>query len=390
MILSRWLLAAAVSVTLTGCSTVSGWFESDDEDPTAPVELERISETVKLRKDWSLSVGDGQGDGFFKLTPVLEDGVLYAASAEGEVVAVSADSGDRLWRVELERPISGGVGYFDRQLFLGGADGTVFSLSAEDGSPIWEAEVSGEVLAPPVASANWVIVQTYDGKLLGFEPGAETPKWTYTSDVPVLKLRGTSSPMLVNNNAIAGFADGKVVAVDVDSGNASWEARIGVPQGSSEIDRIVDIDGSMTQVGSELFVASYQGRVAVIDSRTGRKAWQQNVSSVSGTQVGFGNVYVADIDGTVSAYLRSGQGLRWQNIELGYRGLSRPTPVNSFVAMVDFEGYLHVMSQVDGQLVGRQRVDSSGARADLIAEGSRLYVYTNKGQLAAYDLEVLD
>ena len=128
--LSRWLLATALGITLTGCSTVSGWFESDDEDPTAPVELERISETVKLRKDWSVSVGDGQGDGFFKLTPVLENGVLYAASAEGEVVAVSADSGDRLWRVELERPISGGVGYFDKQLFLGGADGTVFSLSA--------------------------------------------------------------------------------------------------------------------------------------------------------------------------------------------------------------------------------------------------------------------
>ena len=58
MILSRWLLATAVSITLTGCSTVSEWFESNDEDPTAPVELERISETVKLRKDWSLSVGE--------------------------------------------------------------------------------------------------------------------------------------------------------------------------------------------------------------------------------------------------------------------------------------------------------------------------------------------
>ena len=323
MIFPRRLLALMFAVSLTGCSTVQGWFESDDEDPTAPVELERINETVKLRKDWSISVGDGQGDGFFKITPALAGGVLYAASADGEVVAVEADSGDRLWRVDLERPISGGVGYFDNQLYLGGADGSVFSISARDGSPTWEAEVSGEVLAPPVASSEWVIVQTYDGKLLGFEPGADAPKWTYTSDVPVLTLRGTSRPMLISNNAIAGFADGKVVAVDVNSGNASWEARIGVPQGSSEIDRIVDIDGSMTQAASELYVASYQGRIAAIDLRTGRKAWQQNVSSVSGTQVGFGNVYVADIDGTVSAYLRSGQGIRWQNIELGYRGLSR-------------------------------------------------------------------
>ena len=75
----------------------------------------------------------------------------------------------------------------------------------------------------------------------------------------------------------------------------------------------------MALQGSELYVASYQGRVAAIDTRSGRRLWQRNVSSVSGVGVGFGNVYVADDDGTVSAFLRNGQGVRWQNIDLGFR-----------------------------------------------------------------------
>jgi outer membrane protein assembly factor BamB len=195
---------------------------------------------------------------------------------------------------------------------------------------------------------------------------------------------------LVGGNTIAGFGDGKVVAVDVDSGNVSWEARIGVPQGSSEIDRIVDVDGAMTQQGIELFVASYQGRLAALDSRTGRKLWQQNVSSVTGTNVGFGNVYVADVDGTLSAFLRTGQGVRWQNIELGYRELSRPTPVSSYVATVDFEGYLHLLSQVDGQIVGRSKIGGDAARADMIADSGRLIIYADNGQLLAYELEAQD
>jgi outer membrane protein assembly factor BamB len=194
----------------------------------------------------------------------------------------------------------------------------------------------------------------------------------------------------LGNNAIAGFGDGKVIAVDVDSGNVSWESRIGVPQGSSEIDRIVDIDGTITQQGVELFVSSYQGRVAALDTRTGRKLWQQNVSSVTGTHVGFGNVYVTDVDGTVSAFLRNGQGVRWQNIELGYRELSRPTPINSYVATVDFDGYLHLLSQVDGTIAGRAKVGGSAARADMISDSGRLYVYTDSGQLLAFELEVLD
>ena len=390
MKLFRLLTTSVLLLLISGCSTFQEWFGSEEEDATAPVELERIDTKVKLKKQWSTKIGDGQGDGFYKITPTLIDGVLYVASSDGEVAAISAADGDRLWRVELERPLSGGVGYHDRSLYLGGADGSVLQLSAEDGVLQWEAAVSGEVLAAPAVSDNWVIVQTYDGKLLGFQPGADEPAWTFTSDVPVLTLRGTSTPILVGGNAIAGFGDGKVVALDVDSGNVSWESRIGVPQGSSEIDRIVDIDGAMTQQGIELFVASYQGRVAALDSRTGRKLWQQNVSSVTGTQVGFGNVYVADVDGTLSAFLRTGQGVRWQNIELGYRQLSRPTPVSSYVATVDFDGYLHLLSQVDGQIVGRTKIGGDAARADMIAHSGRLIIFADNGQLLAYELETLD
>ena len=390
MKLWRLLTTSALMLLISGCSTFQEWFGSEGEDATAPVQLERIDSKVSLKKRWSSKIGDGQGDGFYKITPTLIDGVIYVASSDGEVAAINAANGARLWRIELERPLSGGVGYHNRSLYLGGADGSVLQLSAEDGAVEWEAAVSGEVLAAPVVSDDWVIVQTYDGKLLGFRSGAEEPSWTFTSDVPVLTLRGTSAPILVGGNAIAGFGDGKVVAVDVDSGNVSWEARIGVPQGSSEIDRIVDVDGAMTQQGIELFVASYQGRLAALDSRTGRKLWQQNVSSVTGTNVGFGNVYVADVDGTLSAFLRTGQGVRWQNIELGYRELSRPTPVSSYVATVDFEGYLHLLSQVDGQIVGRSKIGGDAARADMIADSGRLIIYADNGQLLAYELEAQD
>ena len=390
MKLFRLLTTSVLLLLISGCSTFQEWFGSEEEDATAPVELERIDTKVKLKKQWSIKIGDGQGDGFYKITPTLVDGVLYVASSDGEVAAISAADGGRLWRVELERPLSGGVGYHDRSLYLGGADGSVLQLSADDGVVEWEAAVSGEVLAAPAVSDDWVIVQTYDGKLLGFQPGADEPAWTFTSDVPILTLRGTSTPILVGDNAIAGFGDGKVVAVDVNSGNVSWESRIGVPQGSSEIDRIVDIDGAMTQQGIELFVASYQGRVAALDSRTGRKLWQRNVSSVTGTHVGFGNVYVADVDGTLSAFLRTGQGVRWQNIELGYRQLSRPTPVSSYVATVDFDGYLHLLSQVDGQIVGRTKIGGDAARADMIADSGRLFIFADNGQLLAYELETLD
>ena len=383
---SRHLLVLGFLLT-TGCSTITGWFSDDEFDPREPVELEKITEQVKLKSRWSRGVGDGQGEGLLKINPILVGDSLYAASAEGRVMSVDPESGRVRWKQDLDLALSGGVGHHGNSVFVGASEGLVMRLDAVSGSEIWRAPVSGEVLSAPQGDGRYVVAQTYDGKLMGFDYETGEVRWTYTSDVPVLTLRGTGTPMILGDNAIAGFADGKVVAINLRSGNVAWEVRVAIPQGRSEIERIVDIDGSMAVQSNELYVASYQGRLAAIDTRSGRRLWQRNVSSVSGVGVGFGNVYVADDDGTVSAFLRNGQGVRWQNIDLGFRDLSRPTPVSSYVAVVDFEGYLHLLSQVDGEIVGRTKVDSSGARADMLTRGNRLFVFTNDGALKAYDVE---
>jgi outer membrane protein assembly factor BamB len=391
MVRSRALFVVLVTVfALSGCETITGWFEEDEYDPTAPVELKDIKQQINFSKRWSKKVGDGQGDGFYKITPVLVGDVLYVASAEGEMVSLDAETGKQRWKTDLDVPLSGGVGFHDGSLFVGASNGLVLRLDARDGSEYWRASVSGEVLSAPQGNGSLVVAQTYDGKLIAFDYESGEQRWAHLSDVPVLTLRGTSTPIMLGQLVIAGFADGKVLAIDQNSGNVAWESRIAIPQGRSEIERIVDIDGSMTLQGSELYVASYQGRVAAVDPRTGRKVWQRNVSSVSGVSVGFGNVYTADQDGTISAFLRNGQGIRWQNIELGYRGLSRPTPVSSYLAVVDFEGYLHILSQVDGEILGRTKADGDGARADMIAKGNMLYVYGNGGKLAAYTISPKD
>jgi outer membrane protein assembly factor BamB len=60
--------------------------------------------------------------------------------------------------------------------------------------------------------------------------------------------------------------------------------------------------------------------------------------------------------------------------------------VGSYVAVADFEGYVHVLSQVEGEFAGRVRVDDDGARADMLSEGNVLYVYGNSGELVAYEI----
>ena len=286
----------------------------------------------------------------------------------------------------LETSLSGGVGVYEDALLLGSSDGFVLKLDAKSGARTWSVPVRGEILSPPQSNGKVVVVQTNDGKLQGLDFTTGKILWTYDSNIPVLTVRGTSSPIVHNDLVYAGFANGRVLALNTSTGAIVWEVRVAIPQGRSEIERLVDVDGTMELAGSELYAASYQGNLVAIDVDTGTKMWQQKVSSYSGVSQGFGNIYVADEDGTLTAYLRNGEGARWTQAALAYRELSRPTPVGSYVAVADFEGYVHVLSQVDGEFVGRVRVDDDGARADMLSEGNVLYVFGNSGELVAYEI----
>ncbi len=388
---SLWHLfvASILLSTLSGCGTidtVGGWFSSDDDDPRMPVELEKISEKVKFKKIWSTSIGDGQGEGLYKLTPAIGRDRIYAASSDGVVLAVDSASGKEIWEVELEVDLSAGVGRFEDALFVGTSEGYVTRLSAEDGSEVWSTRLQGEVLAAPQGDGKVVVAQTYDGRLQGLDFSSGEKLWVHDSNVPVLTVRGTSTPILSNGVVYAGFANGRVLAFNAQTGAILWEARVAISQGRSEIERIVDVDGTMVLIGNELYAASYQGRLVGIDISNGRKIWQEDASSYSGVSQGFGNIYISDENGTLTAHLRNGQGIRWEQDALGFRNLSRPTPVNSYVAVADFEGYVHLVSQVDGEFVGRTKTDGDGVRADMIGDGNILYVYGNSGKLFAYEI----
>jgi outer membrane protein assembly factor BamB len=247
--------------------------------------------------------------------------------------------------------------------------------------------VSSEVLAPPAADWDVVVVQTLDGKVTGLDAATGARRWTHDSSNPLLTLRGTAAPLLSEGVAYAALASARIVAIKADTGTVLWDGRIANPQGQSDIERTVDIEGRPLLVGANVFAVSYQGKLGGLSIANGRPLWARDASSYVGIAEGFGNIYVAETSGTVSAYEVAGGALRWQNDQLARRQPGAPAAIGSHVAVADFEGYVHLLSQADGHFVGRVRADGDGVRADMVTGNDMLYVYGNDGGLRAYRVE---
>ncbi|WP_313738564.1 outer membrane protein assembly factor BamB [Pseudomonas sp. MLB6B] len=376
-----WKQAAvlALAVLAAGCS-------SNGKKELPPAELTQFKEEVALKKLWSRSIGDGQGEKYNLLVPAIENDRIFASDVNGEVYALNRRTGDVVWEKDLDLPVSGAVGVGYGLLTLGTLKGEVIALDSSTGAERWRSRVNSEVLAPPANNGDVVVVQTQDDRLIGLDAATGERRWIYESSPAVLTLRGTGAPVVTNRLAIAGLSTGKVVAVDIQNGVPVWESRVAVPQGRSELERVVDIDGGLLLSGGTLYVSTYQGRVAGLDVESGRVLWQRDASSYVGVAQGFGNVYVSEASGTVESVDERSSSALWSNDTMARRQLSAPEVFSSYVAVGDFEGYLHLLSQVDGRFVGRERIDSDGLRARPLVVDDTIYVFGNSGKLEALTL----
>lgn len=381
----RWKIAALLLLgfVIAGCS-------SNDKKEAAPAELVKFEAEVQFKKQWSRSIGKGQGETYNLLTPAVYGNEIFAADVRGLVVAMDRETGKVNWRKNLEVPVSGAVGAGYGLILVGTLRGEVLALDVSNGEERWRAQVSSEVLAAPAVNGDVVVVQTQDDRIIALDIDNGQQRWSYEGSPAVLTLRGTGTPLLTNQLAIAGLSNGRVVALDTRRGLPVWEQRVAIPQGRSELERVVDIDGQLLLSGGVLYVATYQGRAAALDLESGRVLWQRDASTSSGVALGYGSVYVSQADGSVIAIDERSTTVLWSNDSLARRQLSAPSVFSSYVAVGDREGYLHLMSQVDGRFVARTRISSAGLRVRPLVEGDWLYAFGNDGELAAFTLHQTD
>ena len=378
-----WRLPGLIAATLVLASC--GMF-GDKDDELEPKELVKFESTVKIKRLWSTKVG---GDSEFLLVglrPVGDGNLIYAASQDGKVVAIDPDNGKPRWKADLEVEISAGPGVGEGVLAVATKDGFVITLDAASGAEQWRANAGGEILAQPLIKDDLVVVQTIDNRLIALARFDGGQRWEIEQTAPVLTMRGASSPMLVGSLVIAGFDNGRLAAINIETGDIEWDSMLALSTGRSDLDRLADIDGAIAVVGQDVYAAGYQGRVASIAAESGQVLWSREISSHVGMAADWNSVYTARDDGEVIALTRVNGAETWRNDDLLRRDPSLPVPFHTTVVVGDFEGYLHFFSSIDGKAVARLRQGKKAISSDPLVVANRLYVQSDDGSVAAYEV----
>lgn len=378
----HWRVVAGACLLLAGCSTLEALNPFASSGPKM-AELRPFTATAEARTVWQETVGKSEDYAF---TPAVIGASVYAAARDGTVLRL--DDGRPVWRVKVERPLSGGVGSDGRVVVVGSAKGDVFALDAADGKPLWQAKVSSEVIAPPAVGSAIVVVRSGDHRLAAFDVAGGKRRWVYQRPGTPLSLRAVASPLVIDKFVFVGFPGGKLIAVSADNGAPLWEGTVALPKGATELERVADVTSVPVIDGRMICAAAFQGRVSCFDLGNGNLIWSREMSSSAGLTIDNRYVYVVDDKGVVHGLDKASGASIWKQDKLFQRRLSAPVARRNLVAVGDVQGVVHFLNRDDGAFAARLTTDGSAIQAPMQPlGGEELVAQTRNGRVLAIEAQ---
>ena len=161
-----------------------------------------------------------------------------------------------------------------------------------------------------------------------------------------------------------------------------------LPEGRSELERMVDVDTTPLVSGAAIYVGAYQGRVKSLSRRDGRARWELEISTYLDLAEGYGQIYAVDDEDVITAIDSQTGEVVWTQEDFKRRKLNSPVAFSNYLAVGDDEGYLHIIAQRDGRHLGRRKLDGDGIRSAMVLADTTLYVLGNSGSLHALQIEL--
>jgi len=379
--LIKRLSLTAIVIVLAACSSNPNEHKPSPL-PLLPAKTEQVS--VQKIKDWHIGKGLQPNEVVPQL--VTQNNTVYVASHNGAVIAIDANQGKQ-WQQLTQLKVTGLDAAYGR-VVLSSAKGDISILDSQSGKALWQKTLNAPVLAAAAQTAERVIVQANDGKVYGLEAKTGNMVWVFDTPTASLSLRGYASPLVVDNSVIVAGATGKIFSLDAQTGIVQWESRVASSTGRSELERMVDVDGQLlVDSDHKLYIASYQGQLAALRLQADKKPeplWQEPLSSYQSLAEGLGQIYAVDASDNIVALDKQTGQVVWRQKDFAWRGLSHSVAANNLLFVGDKQGYVHIMAQSDGKLLGRFKV--KGAVADLAIFNQALWVYSQQGQLSTWSL----
>jgi len=383
-------------ITLAAPTTLSSW---PMRSATARNVVPHLALSTAPTEIWVSDIGHGNSRRTrITADPVAADGRIFTLDSEAQLVAHGVD-GVTLWTVDLTAGFErggvsgGGLAVVDGILFATTGYGELIALDPATGAERWRQRLGAGITAPTV-SDNSLYVVSRDSQAWSLNPETGRIHWQLPAGPATSVLTGGASPALTDRLVIFPFGSGELVATLRLSGVRVWGTTVAGARRGVAYNNLNDITGDPVIVGNRLYAGNQSGRVVAMEANSGERLWTAQEGAYSPVlPAGDSIFFVSDRNELIRLDADTGERIWGTELPLYVNERERrrqavfthfgPILAGGRLVVASGDGNIRFFDPESGAMLSSIEI-RGGAAALPIVVGDTLYVVSGDGRLHAY------
>jgi outer membrane protein assembly factor BamB len=331
--------------------------------------------------------------------PIVANGRVYTIDTLGAVRAFDARTGSQVWASQTpdikgnEASLyGGGIAFDNGRIFASNGLGYVAALSEQNGGILWQVRPGGPLRGAPTVSNGAVYVISQDNQIYSLKAEDGSTNWSQPASLEIAGIFGAASPAVGQGTVVAGFSSGELNAYRYENGRQVWQDQLQRTSIRTSVSSLSDIDADPVIDNGQVFAIGAGGRMVALDLNSGQRLWELNIAGIATPWVAGDWVFVVTSEARLLCIYRQNGHIRWINqlpqfekpkAKKGDIEYSGPVLAGNRLILTSASGQV---IQVDPATGNFQSQFSVGDRVSLppVVAGSTLYVLDDAAKLHAY------
>jgi outer membrane protein assembly factor BamB len=363
-------------------------------------DVQHLELASQLKQVWRKKIGRGNQK-YERLIsgPVAGNGMVFAVDTRGTVTAVSLETGKDIWKTELKDPIErsdvgygGGAALYGDKVFVTSGFGFVVGLDANSGLELWRYTGKVPFRGAPTATEGRIFVVTHDNQMLALNSNTGEVLWDQVGIAENAGMLGAASPAFDSGTLVMALSSGELIAMLGANGRILWQDSLTSSRRLTPLATLTDIDGNPVISGGKVYAISHAGRMVAIDMRSGERSWEADIAGVSTPWVAGDFGFLTTVDGQIACISLADGRVRWvtqlqrftdQGTRKGLIKWNGPVLAGNRLLITSSHGYALSVSPYTGDVLSGLEMPDGASTAPIVVDG-KFIVLTDAGEIVAY------
>ncbi|WP_417598690.1 PQQ-binding-like beta-propeller repeat protein [Pararhodobacter oceanensis] len=350
---------------------------------------------------WSTPIGAGDSRRARLTTdPVAAGGRVFTLDA-GTRVQATSEAGQVIWSSDVLPPrgargsASGGaLAVSGSRLYVASAFAFVAALDVETGNELWRVDFDSPLTGAPAVNGESIYVSATDSTLWALDASTGRIQWSLPGTAALATVARGAAPAITNSLVVFPTQSGELTAARRGNGALTWTSVAAGRRIGSALASISAITGDPVVDGSRIYAATQAGRTFALDAATGSTIWTAEEGAVAPVWPVGGSVFlISDQNRLMRLDARDGSTIWAQDLPLYTDDRARrrlaifpqhgPVLAGGRLWVASGDGALRGFDPVSGAQVFATEIPGGAASGPIVAGGT-LYVLGRNGALHAY------